>query len=412
MDYKNLQKNPLFQKFPEEELKKLAAKMQRNEIPAGNILFKEGDNGDLFYVIAEGELEVIKAMDTKNERLIAIREKGNFIGELSLINPNGIRMATVRSKSDAVLWQLSRRDFEETVQKSGILAYKILQELSQRLTAAHENSIQDLQEKNRELTIAYQNLKDAQEQIIEKEKLERELHVAQHIQKSILPREIPQTESISISCYLKPARAVGGDFYDVFKLDDNNIAVMIGDVTDKGIAAALVMAQTHALMYAEAIKHRDPAQVLYQANQNILRINQSGLFITAIYGIISTSTKEFYYARAGHEIPLIQYRGQKPEPVRMETGQPLGLFEEPIFDLQKINLGDGTRMLLYTDGVTDLLNPNQEQYKLDKLISDFYENKSNNAEQFCQNVHHNLITFQGKADQYDDITIIGIQTTI
>ena len=411
MDYQKLQANPLFQKLPENELKKLAAKMTRREIQAGNILFNEGDLGEHFYVIAEGALEVIKSLDTKNERLIAIRKQGSFIGELSLINPNGRRMATVRSKTDALLWELSRRDFEETVQKSGVLAYKILQELSQRLTNAHENSILELQEKNRELTTAYINLKDAQEQIIEKEKLERELHVAQHIQQSILPVNIPQTDTISFCCYLKPARAVGGDFYDVFRLDENHIGIMIGDVTDKGVAAALVMAQTHALIYSEAIRHTNPKQVFLKANQNILRINQSGLFITAIYGILNTTTQEFIFARAGHETPVFQNPGQKPALVSIGTGQPLGLFEEPIFDMQKIILTPGTRVLLYTDGVIDIQNNRGNQYLLDGLLTDFALIQSSSADELCQKIHHNLRSFQGEADQYDDITMIGIQAS-
>lgn len=410
MDHKYLAKIQLFQKLPESELNLLAEKMQVVETQPGEILFNEGDQGDYFYVITEGELDVIKALGTQNERTIATRKQGTFIGELSLINPAGKRMATVRSKTGAVLWQLARSDFEEVLHNNSNIAYKILQELSQRLTTAHEKTIVDLQEKNRELFSAYQELQAAQEQIIEKEKLERELFVAHNIQQSILPDSVPETETFRFSAFLKPARMVGGDFYDIFQIGENKIGIMIGDVTDKGIPAALVMAQTHALLYSEAKWSKSPERVLSQTNEKIMRLNKSGLFVTAIYGILDTDTREFTYARAGHEIPLILYPNKDVQFTPQGTGQPLGIFDDPIFDLQQIHLPEDSRLLLYTDGVLDIRNEDGDQYKIDGLVADLTAHSLDFSKNISDSIYDHLSQFQGDADQYDDITMIGIHS--
>lgn len=409
MDPQYLANVPLFQKLPQKEVAHLAAQMELLELNHGEVLFHEGDQGEHFYIVAEGEIAVIKAMGTENERLIAIRGAGNFIGELSLINPTGKRMASVRSVTDARLWCLSRKDFDTAARNNALLAYQIIRELSQRLTTAHENTIRDLQIKNAELTHAYNHLKEAQQQIIEKEKLEHELQVAQNIQKSILPESLPQHAAFEFGAFLKPARAVGGDFYDIFPLDDHHFGIMIGDVTDKGVPSALVMAQTHALIYAEAMRGQTPTKVMEKVNQMVLRINQSGLFITGIYGILDTQTKIFTYARAGHEIPLLKQPGQPATMQPKSTGQPLGLLDEAEFDLQEIAFSPGLQLLLYTDGALDMHNSDAVQYGLVRLQKEFDQSDSRSPQETCEHLYSQLAAYQGETDQDDDITLILIQ---
>lgn len=409
MDPQLLAKVPLFQKLPEKEIFHLAAQMEIVDLPPGATLFNEDDHGEAFYVIAAGEIEVVKAMGTENERLLAVRGPGQFIGEMSLINPAGKRMASVITRSGAKLWQLSRSDFDEAAKHNALLAYQIIRELSQRLTTAHENTITDLQIKNAELTEAYNNLKEAQEQIIEKEKLEHELQVAQEIQKSILPEFLPQTEAIHFGTFLKPARAVGGDFYDIFELDQHRIGIMIGDVTDKGVPSALVMAQTHALIYAEAMRNQSPQQVMEKVNQMVMRINQSGLFITAIYGILDLENNLFSYARAGHEIPLIKHLGQPSFLTPRATGQPLGLLDDAVFDCQQVQFTSGIRLLLYTDGALDMHNSAGVQYGLSRLQKDFDTTDSLSPQETCEFLYQKFAAHQEKTAQDDDITLILIQ---
>ena len=410
MDPKQLARVPLFQRLPEEDLKKLASKMEEITQTAGELLFCEGDRGDYFFVISEGKLEVIKAMGTSEERLIAVRIGGEFIGELSLINPLGTRMASVRARTDAQLWQLSRHDFEKILEQNSSISNLILRELSQRLTTAHEKTIVDLQRKNQELSTAYQDLKDAHDQIIEKERLERELQLAHQIQKSILPESIPETDRFDFGVFLEPARAVGGDFYDLFPLGEDKIGVLIGDVTDKGVPSSLVSAQTHALIYSAAISLADPVKVFHQVNTQMLRLNQSGLFVTAIYGILDLNTKKFQFARAGHEIPILLSDTGKVRMAPKGVGQPLGIFDEPLFDLQEITITGGERLLLYTDGVLDMYSEDQTQFGMKSMQEALGETCSESAQTGCEKIYQRLYSFQGDTDQDDDITMVMIHS--
>lgn len=408
MDPKYLSNVQLFKNLPYSELEDLASRMVAVDIPPGSTLFEENEEGKHFYVIADGEVEIIKAVGTPDERLIAVRKKGSFIGELSLINPSGLRMASARTLSGAKLWQLSRDEFDTCIHRNPFLAYEMVRELSSRLTNAHESTIRDLQEKNRELTQAYQDLKDAQEQIIIKERLEKELEVAHDIQKSILPEEIPAPGAIMFGAFLQPARAVGGDFYDIFQLSTHKYGLMIGDVADKGVPSSLVMAQTHALIFAEAFREPDPDMVLHKVNNHILEINRSGLFVTAIYGVVDTAEKSFHFARAGHEIPLARSGNQTPELIPYNQGQPLGLFDEPVFDVQKINLVPGLTLLLYTDGLLDVRAEDGEQFGMQRLKDAYHSAKALLPQPACEHIWHQLSAFQGGAAQYDDVTMIAL----
>lgn len=408
MDPELLSNVQLFKNLPSSELKKIADRMSPVEIPAGTVLFSEGDSGDILYVVAEGALEVIKAAGTPDERLIAVRRQGEFIGELSLINSEGIRMASVSTSGGARLWQLSRKDFDSVIHQNPLLAYEMVRELSKRLTTAHETTIRDLHKKNHELTIAYHDLKEAQDQIIIKERLEKELEVAKEIQKSILPESIPPYGKIKFGAILQPARFVGGDFYDIFQLEEHTYGVMIGDVADKGVPSALVMAQTHALIFAEACRDQSPDEVLQKVNEHILEINRSGLFVTAIYGIVDIQKRVFKFARAGHEILLMKTGDRLPELISYHQGQPLGLFEDPVFDIQEISLLPGTSFLLYTDGLLDVRSENGDQFGMDRLIETFAHADHEDPQEICNHLWDQLSTFQGNTAQYDDVTMIVI----
>jgi serine phosphatase RsbU (regulator of sigma subunit) len=286
-----------------------------------------------------------------------------------------------------------------------------MRELSLRLTTAHENTITDLQQKNLELTIAYHDLKDAQEQIIEKERMEHELQLAYQIQRSILPAQIPDSNEFKFGTFLEPAREVGGDFYDIFPLPEGKLGVLIGDVTDKGIPSALVMAQTHALIYSEAISGAAPEAVFEEVNTKMMRLNQSGLFVTAIYGILELNTRKFVFARAGHEIPLLLEVNGEVRLTPKGIGQPLGLLEAPIFDLQKITLPVGSRLLLYTDGALDMHNEKNIQFGMDGLQQEFILTGKHPPQNACERIYQKLANYQGNTTQDDDITIVMLHST-
>jgi serine phosphatase RsbU (regulator of sigma subunit) len=408
---KLLARAPIFKGLPEEEIKKLTETLRVLEIPPSTILFQEGDVGDRFYIIIQGQIEVIKAIDTPEERLIGVRGPGEFVGELSLINRAGLRMASVRSSGPAHLWEMSHEEFDDLLHQQPSMAFELINVLSQRLTTAHDSTITDLQNKNRELTKAYEELKAAQEQIIEKERLEKELQVAFEIQTSILPQTLPELDGYNFGALMVPARAVGGDFYDIISLSPDKVGIIIGDVADKGVPSAIFMSQTHALLYAMATRDAPPDRVLQRVNELLLKIGESSLFVTVLYGVLDKRTNHFTYARAGHELPIIISADGKAETAPYDQGQLMGVLEEPILDEQIVTIPPGGMIFLYTDGVIDARHANGDSFGMERLINEVGNSRAGSAQEECDRLWQSLSTFQSKDAQEDDVTLVVIKST-
>ena len=280
--------------------------------------------------------------------------------------------------------------------------------LIRRLQQAENSTIRDLREKNIQLTRAYRELQAAQAQIIEKEKLERELEVAREIQLGILPRSLPQRSDILFDACITVTSGVGGDFYDVIPLREDVFGIAVGDVSDHGVHSALFMALTVTLLRAEARRLQPLDEMLLNVNRQLLEMNDTSMFVTLLYGELDCSTSEFNYARAGHELPLVlNGRGEYHQPHKA-PGMPLGLFDEPDLDLQKLQLGAKDTLLLYTDGVTDARNPQGELFGADRLRSTLGTICCTAPDSICKNLMSSLQEFSGNAAQYDDITLLSV----
>ena len=411
MKEKLLAHTPLFMGLPEDEISRLSETLRVLEAPPGKVLFQEGEIGDRFYIIIQGQIEVIKALGTPEERSIGFRGPGEFVGELSLINRSGLRTASVRSSGPAHLWEMSHKEFDDLLHRQPMMAFELINVLSERLTSAHDSTIKDLQEKNLELTEAYEELKAAQAQIIEKERLERELQVAFEIQTGILPQTLPDLEGYDFGALMVPARAVGGDFYDIVPLSTNKVGIIIGDVADKGVPSAIFMAQTHALLYAMAKRDTTPAQVLLHVNELLLKIGESSLFVTVLYGVLDRTTNLFSYARAGHELPIIITAKGKAEIAPYDQGQLMGILDDLILDEQTLSVPSGGMILLYTDGVIDARHTNGESFGMERLIDVIKQIHRGSAQEQCDQLWQTLCEFQSKDAQEDDVTIVAVKST-
>ena len=191
-------KVPLLSNLPRSELDYLAANLQVMNLAPGDILFCEGEPGESLFIILEGLLAVLLALGTPDERQLAVFGPGEFIGEMSLLIPGRARTASVRAVETTRLWMMTRADFDGLLTRQPKLAYTMVQTLTKRLDTTTMLSFHDLQEQNRKLQQAYDELKAAQVQIIEKERLEKELQVAAEIQISILPQALPQNTRLHI----------------------------------------------------------------------------------------------------------------------------------------------------------------------------------------------------------------------
>jgi sigma-B regulation protein RsbU (phosphoserine phosphatase) len=401
-------KIPLLSDLPRDELDRLAAGLGVVALEAGQVLFKEGEPGESLYVVLEGRLQILLAMDSPDEKQIALLGPGEFIGEMSLLIPDRARTASARAAEASRLWQMTRADFDALLVRQPQLAYVMVRTLTKRLDATTSAGFRDLQEKNRQLQQAYDALKAAQAQIIEKERLERELQLAAEIQISILPRDLPQVPGFDFGAVIRPARMVGGDFFDVFSLDKRRIGVVIGDVADKGVPSAIFMARAHALIMAEASHGGSPGDILQRANQHLIQLAQADLFVTVLLGILDLQTARFSYARAGHELPLWRAANGRVRVSPRAPGQPIGVLDRPLLDENTIQLLPGGTLVLFTDGVTDERNPAGETFGHQRLRAELGAHTGRTAHETCERLLACLRKFQAKTPQEDDITLVAI----
>lgn len=240
-------------------------------------------------------------------------------------------------------------------------------------------------------------------------KLEHELKVASDIQKSMLPRSIPDLEGYEIYANLIPAKTVGGDFYEFIPLGDDSLAIAIGDVADKGVPAALFMAMVRSFLRAEVKPDVSPRKILELVNGHLLELNDKGIFVTILLGILNNKTHHFIYTRAGHELPvLIDCHGSVKQ-VDKGKGQALGVFDLVILDEQTINLSDNSIMVLYTDGVSDAINRQNQMFGLRRMIRTLCKMPDQSVSNICDELFNSVQQHQKHLPQFDDMTIVALR---
>ena len=399
---------PFFTDLPLEELDRLMSELEVLNLKSDEYLFREGDVGEHLFIVVSGELEIVMGPETGDVLVLNTLHKGEYIGEMSLIQPGGLRTASSRARGDVVLLSMSRTQFKDLLNRHPELAKPMVSVLSQRLVNTNVQTFRGLTEKNRQLQHAYNELKAAQEQLIEKERMERELKVAADIQMSILPDVLPEDPAFDFGGRILPARQVGGDFYDVFEVGKNKLGVLIGDVADKGVPSAIFMARAHALIIAEADDATDPGAVLRMANKHITRLEKSTQFVTALYGVLDTVTWEFAYARAGHEPPLLLTADGVVQRLPHKPGMALGLWENIELDEYSLTLPKDSLLMMFTDGMTDCRNPKGEPFGLERIKSTLADLQSFSAQAGCDELLKRLLSYQDGSKQDDDVTLVAV----
>jgi len=389
---------PLFANLQSEELHLLASVLDVVHLKSGDVLFHEGDVSEHFFVVSSGFLEVLTGLDTDGELLLRVVSEGGYFGELGLIVSEGRRTASIRARGDAILLSLSRKQFIELLQRHPLLAYAIIKDIGSWLVESGIAVQRDLSEKNRQLRQAF----------IEKELLEQELKLAAEIQISILPDVLPAHDNFDFGGRILPARQVGGDFYDVFDLGNNKIGILIGDVADKGIPSAIFMARTHALIIAEADSMVPPVEVLRKVNKHLTQLEKSAQFVTALYGVLDTETREFSYARAGNEPPLLLHQHGEVERLQHKPGMALGLVQDLTLDEYTLFLPKGSLLVMFTDGMTDCRNPAGEPFGLERIKQTMAKLEIASAQSGCDQLFETLMNYQNGSRQDDDVTLIAV----
>jgi serine phosphatase RsbU (regulator of sigma subunit)/anti-sigma regulatory factor (Ser/Thr protein kinase) len=240
----------------------------------------------------------------------------------------------------------------------------------------------------------------------ERERYEQELRVAQLIQQQFLPRVLPELRGWQVAAHYGPARVVGGDFYDFIELDDGRIGIAVGDVADKGVPAALVMARTHSILRAEAPRLVDPGRVLARANELLVPEMPARMFVTCLYGVLEPETGRFVFANAGHNLPCIKASDGITEP--RATGLPLGLLADSIYEEAVATIEPGDDVLLFSDGLVEAHSPNGEMYGFPRL-REAMAAEAGSGPGVIDRLLHRLDAFTGAGwEQEDDITLVTL----
>ncbi|MCW5864051.1 MAG: SpoIIE family protein phosphatase [Anaerolineae bacterium] len=249
-------------------------------------------------------------------------------------------------------------------------------------------------------------LEAAQESIAQKERLERELELARQVQQSMLPRTFPSVPGLTFAAANAPARHVGGDFYDVIHLDAGRVGLVIADVSDKGMPAALYMALARSLILAESRQFASPAVVLARVNQLLLELGEQDMFVTVFYGVLDPAAGRLIYARAGHDRPFLIRDGAAA--TLGGRGMALGLFDNALFQVseEELLLRAGDRLVLYTDGLSDVVNPAGQMFDQRRLIALVLRHAARPPDDFCRALFADLTAYQGSAPQFDDMALV------
>lgn len=250
-----------------------------------------------------------------------------------------------------------------------------------------------------------------------RERLEQELRIARLVQQTLLPQELPALDGWHIAAHYRPARSVGGDFYDFIYYNDGRLGLVIGDVTDKGVPAALVMASTRATLRGVAFDYNSaqvgtaeqgmtPGDVLARANDLICPDIPPKMFITCFYAILDPKTGLLQYANAGHDVPYVR-RGNSFLELRAR-GMPLGLLPGMPYEVKELQLEPGDSILFYSDGLVEAHNPNREMFGFPRL-SEYVATHAGGAA-LIQSVLEDLEIFTGPNwEQEDDVTLMTLQ---
>jgi phosphoserine phosphatase RsbU/P len=407
-----LRKIPLFASLPLNEIKYLASILVPYKYPAGHVLFHEGSLEEEFYILLEGEVEILKSVGTSDERSLGVREAVSLLGEMSLFSHDGYRTATVRSLTTVNLLKMDRAEFNALLHRQPQLAYELVRLLSTRLEDSENLTIHELREKNESLRSVYEELKAAQKQIIEKEKLEHELEISSQIQQSILPKSLPKRRGFDFGALMIPARAVGGDFYTFLSLDKSHVGIVVGDVCDKGFPAALFMSLIFSLIRVEALTSRSPVKVLRQVNRHLLQINASSMFVTLIYGVLNCENGRFHYARAAHPVPIMLDGNGVATSVPIKPGQPLGLFGNLPIDEERITIPPGGTLLLFTDGLNEACDIDEIEFGYEALAVSLSSSRHKRAQRICEHLWDIIHDYGQGMPQGDDFTAVVIKRLI
>ena len=239
--------------------------------------------------------------------------------------------------------------------------------------------------------------------------LQNELDVASRMQQSILPTRFPQGPEFQVFGNMEPARNVGGDFFDVLRLENGRIGVGVADVSDKGVPAALFMMSSRTLLKGAAIGNSGPGEVLHEVNDLLHQDNEASMFVTVVYAVYEPSTGELTYASGGHDAPLVVHADGSSTSLPLTGGIALGVVPDFPFRQKTVTLSPGDTVVLYTDGVTEAVDGTGEQFGIERLREVFAAAPPKDSREANRAVFDAVHSFAGDTPVSDDVTCLTLR---
>ena len=246
----------------------------------------------------------------------------------------------------------------------------------------------------------------------ERERIGMELSFAKNIQHSSLPAKFPafpDRTDFDIYAYMKPAREVGGDFYNFRLLDDDHLAMWIGDVSDKGVPAALFMMAINIVINNRASMGGTPAEIMAFVNNNICEHNEANLFVTIWLGILEISTGRLTFVNAGHEEPALYRKGGSFELYKTKHNVAVGVFPDIEYTNYDIHLGRGDKLFVYTDGVPEATDMFDKLYTTGRMLEALNKYRDGSPQEILEGINKSVKEFVGDRPQFDDLTMLGFE---
>ena len=381
--------------------------------PPDTTLTHQGETEKTFYVVESGCAVVTRRMEDGQEQVLNTVGPQQSFGEMGLLDDNP-RLATVKTTAETTVLEITADRFRALLQTAPDLALYVTRSVLANLRKIDRQAIRDLRQKNALLQQAYLDLQAAQAVLVEKKRLEREMELAAEMQRNLLPSALPRYPDFRFTSYLSPARHVGGDLYDVRPIDDDHVGLLIADVADKGMHAALLMAVTRTLFFQEASRSLSPREVIYAVHQGLLTVGSGDegygmdAFVTAFYGVLHRPSGHLTYVRAAQDRPLLLRPGDATLSLPGD-GRFLGMLDELTLTEQSLTLRGGDWLLLYSDGVIDTVNEDDERYGLERLQSVFMLAHEEAPHDLLGYLTRDINRWRGSAPAFDDVTMLLVE---